>query len=88
MRRLALSDADGSDDGGKGVGVRGEREVEPGIVFFEDLRFLQRMKRSMKMTINKHDTIAPIIPPQGVVELELEGLGEGLESIIVEKRTR
>jgi hypothetical protein len=85
MRRLALSDDVSSDEEGKGVGVSGERGVELGLMLLGVFRLLQRRKRSMKRIINKHDTIAPIIPPQGIVECELEGLGEGLEPIILDQ---
>jgi hypothetical protein len=74
-----------SDAAGKGVGVKGVAEETLGVMSFgkfEDLRFLQIRRIRTRVTTNTHDTIAPIIPPQGGVELELEWLGEVvLESV-------
>ena len=66
------SSGNGRSNAGKGVGVRGVVEESMPL---GDLCFLQITKRRMPMTITKHDTIAPIIPAQGVLELDLvEGM--------------
>jgi hypothetical protein len=91
-----LLEVGSSDAVGKGVGVRGGVEEGPGtrMAFFDkldDLCFLQRTIRRTTMTSNNPATIAPIIPPQGVfelelaVELELELVGRLVESTKVDE---
>jgi len=78
-------ESDISEGTGKGVGVRGGRSKEFELTAtefsttLEDRLFLQRIKRRIIITIEKNDTTAPIIAPQGIVcvfgvALELAGL--------------